>query len=72
MWVLERGVSARGTPAVLHAYDALDVGSELYNSRQRPRRDRIGGAIKFAVPTVANSKVYVGTRKRLVVFGLLP
>jgi len=48
-------------PAVLHAYDASDVGKELWSSA-RSSSDRAGNAVKFALPTVANGKVYIGTR----------
>jgi hypothetical protein len=34
-------------------------------------RDRGGCANKFAVPTIANGRVYVGTQNELDVFGLL-
>jgi hypothetical protein len=47
----------------LHAYDATNMGIELYRSAG------LGAGAKFVVPTVVNSKVYVGTASKLFVFG---
>ncbi len=53
-------------PAMLHAMDAehatpSNTIPELWNSTQCPNRDRPGNAIKFATPTVANGRVFIGT-----------
>lgn len=71
LWALDNS----GGAAVLRAYDATNLATELYNSNNS--RDQGGGAIKFSVPTVANGKVYVGgnatngTNGGLSVYGLL-
>jgi hypothetical protein len=60
-------------PAILYAFDGADIPSMLYSSTQAPdNRDAAGNAVKFAVPTVANGKVYVGTTAEVDVYGLLP
>jgi len=55
-------------PAVLYAFDATDVGTVFYSSSTNPN-DMAGLAVKFAVPTIANGKVYIGTQTELDVFG---
>ena len=58
-------------PAVLYAYDATNILTMLYSSAQNVTRDAAGNAVKFAVPTVVNGKVYVGTSTEVDVYGLL-
>jgi hypothetical protein len=59
-------------PAVLHAYDAHNLGHELYNSSQAAAsRDHFGPGNKFITPMIADGKVFVGTQSGVAVFGLL-
>jgi len=55
----------------LRAYDATNIGVELYNSEQNFTRDRLDSYVKFSVPTIANGKVFVGTQTSLTIYGLL-
>ena len=67
VWAVEN----QGT-AVLHAYNANNVATELYNSSQAAGgRDQFGAGNKYIVPTIANGRVYVGTTSGVGVFGLL-
>jgi len=72
VWGLDNRASGSGGPGVLHAYDATNLASELYNTNQNAARDQLGPAVNFTVPTIANGKVFVGTGNSLAVYGLLP
>jgi hypothetical protein len=69
LWAIQRNGSS---PAVLRAYNALNLSQELYNSAASGTRDVLDPAAKFSVPLVADGKVFVATTRTLAVFGLLP
>ncbi len=70
VWAIDYSAYGSG-PAVLYAYNASNVGSELYNSTQAANgRDQAAVAVKFAAPTIANGHVYVGGRNAVTVYGL--
>ena len=60
VWAYERNANL---DAILHAYDATNLQTELFNSGV------ISTAVKFAVPTVCNGKVFVGTANSIAAFG---
>jgi len=72
VWGIDATKNRTPGPAVLYAIDATNVTSLLYSSAQNATRDAAGNAVKFAVPTVANGKVYVGTSTEVDVYGLNP
>jgi hypothetical protein len=70
LWVVQYN---DGTgPGVLLAYDATNLGVELYGSDQAGSRDTLDFATKFSIPLVANGKVFVGAASSLTAYGLLP
>jgi chitodextrinase len=69
VWAMQDNNPGNG---VLHAYDAGNLANELYNTSQAGARDTFGLATKFAIPLVANGRVFVVAQTQLVVFGPLP
>jgi hypothetical protein len=67
VWVVENGGNG-----VLHAYDATNLATELYNSSQAANNRDQFSANKFITPIVANGKVFVGTQNSVAALGLLP
>jgi hypothetical protein len=53
----------------LRAYDASNLGKELYNSNQYPDRDALGGFVKFTTPIIANGEVFVPGSTSLTIYG---
>ncbi|MDB5355722.1 MAG: hypothetical protein JWN24_2175 [Phycisphaerales bacterium] len=67
VWMMDRANNQ------IHAYDANTLSTQLWYSGQAAGgADNLGAVVKFAVPTIANGEVYVGTTNSLVVYGLTP
>jgi outer membrane protein assembly factor BamB len=71
VWVVETDNYNNGGNAILRAYLASNLGTELYNSQQNPGRDQAGLPAKFAVPTVADGHVFVAAQQQVDMYGLL-
>ena len=59
-------------PGILRAYDAANLGTQLYASDESGSRDTLDYAVKFSVPLVVNGKVFVTSMGKLTIYGLLP
>ncbi len=70
VWLIQMPATL-GNPGTLVACNATNVATELYTSTNNASRDQLGAAVKFAAPTVADGKVFVGTSNSVAVFGLL-
>ena len=70
VWGLDDSAFGSGCCQVLYALDATNLANLLYTSNQAPgQRDVPGGAVKFATPTIANGRVYVGSQFKVSAFG---
>ncbi len=72
LWALDdsqNGTNGAATgPAVLHAYDATNLGTALYSS-STISTDAAGNAIKFVAPIIANGRVFVAASRQFTVYG---
>jgi autotransporter-associated beta strand protein len=59
VWIMDRGNGD------IHAYSSLSLSTELWNSGPGSIN-----TVKFAVPTIANGQVFVGTQNSLQAFGI--
>ena len=71
VWSIDSEAYDTPGPAILQAHSASNVATTLYSSATNATRDTAGNAVKFAVPTVVNGKVYVGTASEVDIYGLL-
>jgi uncharacterized protein (TIGR03437 family) len=72
LWETTGDYNDNPTAGTLHAFDASNLATELWNSDMNASRDRMGTVTKFANPTVANGKVYVPTlSNEVAVYGRL-
>jgi hypothetical protein len=66
------GDAGLAQPAIIRAFDASNVATELWDSGQNATRDSSGNWAKWVPPIVANGKLYVATYDGdLAVYGLL-
>jgi hypothetical protein len=68
LWAYEKSISGRG---ILHAYDATQISSELWNSNMNAGRDQLGTGIGFGTPVVVKGKVIVTSDTVVTIYGLL-
>jgi len=70
LWALQS--NGTDSPGVLYAYDATNLGNELYNSSLAGTRDTLDAWFKFNMPLVANGKVFISSVSQLTIYGPLP
>jgi hypothetical protein len=68
VWVYEKSLDGH---AVLHAYDASNVGKELWNSDMNADRDGMDTGEGFAVPVPANGRIVATHHNAVSIYGRL-
>lgn len=68
VWFYEKTTAGHG---ILHAYDANQVSTELWNSDMNSGRDALGTGAGFAVPVVADGHVFTISDTIVSGYGLL-
>jgi hypothetical protein len=72
LWETTGDFTDPSVPGTLHAFDAMNLSDELWNSGENASEDSLGGFAKFVNPTAVNGKVYVATSSgAVVVYGSL-
>jgi hypothetical protein len=72
LWILDNSSFNSSCCQILYAFDATNLATMLYNSKQAANgRDQSGGAVKFTAPIVANAKVYAGSQTNVTAWGLI-
>lgn len=71
LWEITGNYNDTATNATLHAYDANNLSSELWNSDMNSTHDSMGPVVKFVGPTVANGRVYAPSLDNsVIIYGL--
>jgi hypothetical protein len=74
LWLV-RNLTPTSSTTLLAAFNASTLQTnlvEIYDTQQNSARDALGSAPHFAMPLVANGRVYVGTNTQVKVYGLFP
>ncbi len=71
VWVIKTDALNSLGDGALIAFNAANVNQTLYSSNTNLARDNPGIGVEYAVPTIANGKVYVGAYDVFSVYGLL-
>jgi hypothetical protein len=72
MWALRGDNFGQNGPETLLAFNAENLGQQLWSSNDVPSRDATGTSVKFVFPIVSNGHVYVGSNGFLTGYGLFP
>ncbi len=65
------GLAAAQRPAPATKSLLPVIATAQYDNARTGANDRAGNALRFTIPSIANGRVYVPTKRRIDVYGLL-